>query len=64
MTIDWTAVLVALLANTVPSVLAYLAWREARKTHREVNSKMTVLLKVIRQEGYLEGRRDEKADNP
>lgn len=58
--LDRTLILVALISATPPTLMALLAWRESRKVHMTVNSRMDELLlsekKVSRAEGKEEGR--------
>jgi hypothetical protein len=60
----WTAILVALIAAGPPSFLAWLAWKQGRKSHVIINHRMDELVKLTRKdalaEGNLEGRAAEK----
>lgn len=61
----WVPILVALIAAAPPSVLAWLAWKQARNTHLMVNSRLDELVKLTssrarakgRMEGIAEGKR-------
>ena len=60
----WTAIIVALIYTAPPSFLAYLAWRQGRRTHVEFNSRFTKMLKMNSTSsfarGKLRGRAEEK----
>ena len=60
-TVLWIAVTVALIGALPPTGIAFLAWRESRKTHKIFNSRVTELLAAKGREAYAEGVRDTKA---
>lgn len=64
----WVPILVALIAAAPPSALAWLAWKQSRKNHHTMNSRLDELVKIAssrarargRMEGIAEGKRTKK----
>lgn len=60
-------IIVALITAIPPTIVAYLAWRESRRTHLTVNSRMTELLEATkassRAKGKEEGKKEEKEES-
>ena len=57
----WVLITVAIITAVAPTVAAIGAWRVAKRTHREINSRMTELLRIARAESYAKGVADQKA---
>lgn len=61
---DKTLILVAIISALPPTLMALLAWRESRKLHLTVNSRMDQLLKASKAESRAEGRAEGRAEKP
>lgn len=61
---DKTLILVAIISATPPTLMALLAWRESRKLHLTVNSRMDELLKASKAESHAEGVEQGRAEKP
>lgn len=62
MKIDLTLILVAIITASPPTIMALLAWRESKKIHLSINSRMTELLKASKGESHAEGREEGRAE--
>lgn len=59
---NYTTIIVALITSLPPTIVAYLAWRESRRTHLTVNSRMTELLEASKGESRAKGKEEGKVE--
>lgn len=60
--LDRTLILVALISATPPTLMALLAYRESRKTHLTINSRMSELLEVTKSDALAQGKAEGKIE--
>lgn len=51
-------IIVALIAAIPPTLMALLAWRESKRIHLTINSRMDELLSASKAESHAEGREE------
>ena len=61
MSLDWDAIIIAMITAAPPTLVAGLAIWQALKTHGIVNHKMDTLLETVRKESAAQATLDEKA---
>jgi len=60
---NWEIIITSLITATPPTIMALLAWRESKKIHTSVNSRMTELLSVTKSEAHSAGRDEMREEN-
>lgn len=58
---NWESIITAIITSVPPTIVAAAAYIQAKRTHQAVNSRMTELLLLARQEAGAQATLDEKA---
>lgn len=57
---NWDLIVVAMIAAFPSTIAALAAWRQAKKTHLSVNSRMDEIIRLTRQVAVFEEKAAEK----
>jgi hypothetical protein len=56
-------IITALIAAVPPTIMAWVSWRESKKVHLAVNSRMTELLEITRSDSRAKGKVEERKES-
>ena len=55
-------IIIALITALPPTIVAFIAYRESKKVHTAVNSRMTELLEITKSDSKAKGKVEEREE--